>query len=136
MRNKLQKNAMRNNNGLGMKWFNFFYKFSIPVGMVLTLLSCVSSFILAFRDDMIYIDYAVIQLIHFVLSSSIFISFRRSKSEGIRSYPIRLYYLTIIFIVYFALIEIWLNVYSSFVCIPFVILNIIYFNKRKSMFKD
>ena len=136
MRNNLQNNAIQQNNGSGMKWFNFFYKFSLPVGMVLTLLSCVSSFILAFRDDMINIDDAVIQLIHFVLSSSIFINFRRSKSEDIRSYPIRLYYLTIIFIVYFALIEIWLNVYSSFVCIPFVIINIIYFNKRKSMFKD
>lgn len=122
------------NKRLGMKWFDFFYKISIPIGMVGSLLYTIAFFITAFRDDMVYIVMATIQFIIFSLEVSIFINFRRAKFIKIRNYPIRLYYLTIAFIIVFSIMQILINIFSIIVWLIYMILNIIYFSKRKKYF--
>lgn len=131
---KTIKNISRNN--IGMRWFDFFYKFSIPIGMVLSVIYCLSALseMTDVPDNIIYIVNFTLQLIYFVFAVSIFVNYRRSNTKGNIGYSAMLYYLTIAFVIYISAANLFLNFYSAVIFIPYTVLNIIYFSKRKELF--
>lgn len=115
-------------NQLGMKWFRFFYNFSIPISFIFNLVNLINGI-----KSSQYL-YSILLAIHLTLGIVIFIIFKRVKLNSVKPYPAILYFLTLAFIVYFVALQTFLDVYSALPLLVYLVLNLIYFSKRRSYF--
>ncbi len=126
MKNKLGNNI--GNNQLGMRWFDFFYKFSLPLGIIVSIANLAN-----FIQSAYYLD-AVLQVIYIAFAVTLVVLYRSKKGAPIRCYPAILYPLTLTFLIYLTIVNTLTNYASIFVWIIYLVLNIVYFSKRKHLF--
>ena len=123
MKNSLTKKE------LGMRWFNCFYKFILPINMF----SLLGNTITAIQTNLYLNATLCIIDLMFIIITYIIYFLNRKKSFD---YPITLYYLTLCWGAGAALINVpngLMTVLSSFVIL--FIPNVIYFTKRKHLYK-
>jgi len=126
-------NGIGGNNELGMRWFNFFYKFLL-VGVFFSVMLCISyvGMIMNGENDD-YEIFLILQVVRTILALKIYFLYKASKTSSIY-YPYDLYKYTLAFIIYTSVINIITNPSSAVISGLYLILNLVYFRKRKHLF--
>ncbi len=114
---------------LGMRWFNCFYKFIVPISIFLS-----ACYIVMDISEKAFM-FLIFDTIQTTIAIATFVIYRVSKSKKAHFYPISLFYLTIASYTLPVLTNIANGLYPVILAIIVNITQLIYFSKRKHFYR-